>query len=166
MREVTLEDVDHAIGLKKRRRVRIEPYGFLGRKTRETNLTAYTWTVDGQDLADWVEAHRQDSDPVSPVEETVWLADSPEYARDRISRLLGNSAPEFGPRTALLTCPGAATLAAAHSAPRLSSTPTRSNGETWAMTAAAEMTRRCCSTPPLSASLSIASSTFKRSARP
>lgn len=92
------------IGLKPRVRVRAEPYGLFGRKTRETRVTAYTWTIDGTDIAEWVRHHRQADDLAIPAEETVWLAGNAEDARDRVARLLGQAPPEFGPRTALLTC--------------------------------------------------------------
>lgn len=54
--------------------MKVEPYGLFGRKSRQTEVTAYTWNVNGQDIAEWVRLHRRPDDPAVDPEYTVWLA--------------------------------------------------------------------------------------------
>ncbi len=68
--------------------------------------TAFTWTVDGADLTDWIRQRTRHLDPKVPAEETIWLAGDTEDASERLDQLLGHLPPDFdGQRVALLTCP-------------------------------------------------------------
>jgi hypothetical protein len=70
------------------------------------NETAWTWTIDGADLTEWLRQQVVHLEPTVHLQETIWLAGNREDAQERLDRLQGHLPPDFaGQRVALLTCP-------------------------------------------------------------
>jgi hypothetical protein len=93
--ECDAESVQQVVGLRPQLRRRLEPVGWFGRRTREVDATAWTWTVDGTDLTEWLRQQVVHLEPTVPLQETIWLAGNREDAQERLDRLQGHLPPDF-----------------------------------------------------------------------